>query len=624
MKFSTRFTSILLAALLMLSLVLVSCDKGETPDGGEQQGTTTTIADASTTTPAEGEASAEAEDLVLIKDGVSYVTVVRDDDADSKAPRALNASEVFNAIKDATGVAPKINTDWIRDGQEHDSESVEILVGVTNYKESAEVLSELTYGSYTIKVVGKKLVVAAFSDAVLEVAVYKLISYIDSCATEGNLVIPADYCETGVDSRMLNTVPMYDGGDFNCAYLGGADSNLLLIDNTNADEYSAYLKKLESAGWVQYTTNTIGSNSFATYNNDEYTLNVGYYDYEDATRIVVEPKAPAVALASENKYEKVTTTQITMLGVEYISKSTGEPISNGQSMLIRLEDGRFIVIDGGFNDNAGSKSGVLLVDALREQSKDYLKPDEKITIAAWIITHAHGDHYGMIVEQYGRFQSMNVESFIVNFMSEEERAAAISSTKYGDNWGSSEGSGWPKLLNAAKALGSVVYNVRVGQVFYVADLQMDILYTIDSFAPKICNALNTCSLVIKMTFNSGDTFLMTGDATGNGLEICAQMYGDYLQCDILQMAHHGGGTWGNDTGTATAYRLVDPTVVLYPRGMATYASASAKTYNKVVLSEELGGTNPNYKETFVSGAEGEQIIIPIPYTVGSAIEIKNP
>jgi beta-lactamase superfamily II metal-dependent hydrolase len=355
---------------------------------------------------------------------------------------------------------------------------------------------------------------------------------------------------------------------------------LVIVNDTDINEFGQYMTKLESAGWTQYTTNTFGENKFVTYTTDKYTVNAGYYDYENAARIIIEPLAKPVGLEADNKYEKVTTSQITMLGVEYISSSTKEPVSNGLSMLIRLEDGRFVVVDGAFSSNAGSKSADLLINELKEQSKDYLKSGEKITIAAWIITHAHGDHYGMINKHYSKFATMKVEKFFVNFLSETERMRAINSATYGKNWSATEGNTWSQLITAAKALKADVQYVHVGQVFYVADLRMDILYTIESYAPKVCNALNTSSLTIKMTLDSGDTFLMTGDTTGNGMEIAAKMFGDYMQCDILQVAHHGGTTWGNDSGMIYAYGVVAPEVLLWPRGMNNFDSAKNKNYNK--------------------------------------------
>ena len=622
MKISTKLLALLMSLIMLCSAaVLTSCDSS-TPDTQE-----TTPADGAVdTTPVvqdtTSEPAPEAEDLIMVKDGECFVQVVRSDDADSGSVVASCASDIHKTLKSSTSTTPKITTDWIKKGQDYDHESVEILVGWTDYSESQQLFADLAYGEYVIKVVGKKLVVAAYSDKVLTAACEKAKALIKQLATEGNLVIPADTCIKGVSDEMLNALPVYDNAEFGSTYSCGGKAELLIMTDTDLTEYQSYAAKLDAAGWEKYTTNSISGNQFDTYTNSKYTINMGYYQYEDAARIIIEPLAKPVGLKADNVYQKVTTPQITMLGVEYINKNNGEPTSNGQSMIVRLADGRFIIIDGGFNDNYGAKSGDLLIKELREQSKDYLKSGDKITIAAWIVTHAHGDHYGMIVEQYAKFKSMNVQMFMVNFLSEAERLAAISSQTYGKNWSSTEGNGWTKLISAANELKADVQYVHVGQIFYLADVKLDILYTIESFAPKTCNALNTSSLTIKFTFDSGDTFLMTGDTTGNGMEIAAKTFKDYMKCDMLQVAHHGGSTWGNDGGMITAYKAVAPTVLLWPRGLTNF-DAKAKNYNKILFSPAEGGQNENYKELFVSGAEGEKVIVPIPYTVGTAQVIRN-
>ena len=623
MKFSTKIIALLLALVTLFSTaVLTSCDSS-TPDVQEttpadQVADTTPVAEQ--TTPADEVVSS---DLVMAKDGECFVQVVRSDEAVSDSVKATCASDIHKTLKSSTSTTPKITTDWIKKGQDYNHESVEILVGWTEYSESQEVFADLAYGEYVVKVVGKKLVVAAHSDNALAAACEKVKSLIKQLSTEGNLVIPGDTLIQGVSSQMLNTLPQYENAEFGSVYYCGGKAEMLIMTDTDLTEYQAYAAKLEAEGWEKYTTNSISDNQFDTYNNDKYTINMGYYEYEDTARIIIEPLAKPVGLKEENVYTKVTTPQITMLGVEYNKKSNGEAVSNGQSMIVRLADGRFIIIDGGFNDNAGAKSGDLLVKELNEQSRDYLKAGEKITIAAWIITHAHGDHFGMIIEQYAKFKSMNVEMFMVNFLSESERMAAIASSIYGKNWDATEGSGWTKLIAAADAIGADVQYAHVGQVFYMADVKLDILYNIESYAPNICNALNTSSMTIKFTFDSGDTFLMTGDTTGNGMEIAAKTFKDYIKCDMLQVAHHGGTTWGNDSGMIYAYKMVAPTVLLWPRGMNNFDSAQAKNYNKVLFSPAEGGQNENFKELFVSGAEGEKVIVPIPYTVGTAQVIRN-
>ncbi len=620
MKLPVKFLSLVLALIMLMSVaMLTSCNNNTTPKD-------TTAGDGSVTTPGgditsgSDVTSAPSGNLELIIGGQSNVTVIRNEDADPSSVAVSQASALRTTIGKLTGVTPGIDTDWVKRGEEHDPNKLEILVGYTDYNETAEALAQINLGEYVVKVIGRKLVVAGYTDDAIETACRQLTNLLESIAKKGELIIPADTLITGVTNKMLNILPGYENGTFSATYKGGNNSTQLIFKNTTPEAYAAYVSKLESAGFKTYTTNTITDNEFATLNNDSYTVNIGYYAYEKSTRLIIEPLADPVGLKEDNVYTPVTTSQITMFGLQYYNASKNETYGNGLSMLIRLTDGRFVVIDGGFNRTADAQ---LLLKALQDQSKDYITAGQKITIAAWIITHAHGDHSGMIGKQYSSFRSIKVEKFVVNFMSDEERNKAIGSTSYSSNWGSGEGGGWTNVITAANALGAKVQYVRVGQVLYIADLKMEVLYTIDSYAPKICNAFNTTSLIIKMTFGDSTTFLMTGDATGAGFQIAASMYGTYLKCDILQVAHHGYTTWGNDSGTISAYRYAAPSTLLWPQGSAAFPNYKNKAYNVVLFSPETsGGTNKNFKECLVAGLEGESIVVPIPYTAGNAVETR--
>ena len=618
MKYTTKLLALLLALIMVLgATMLTSCDSG---DGAGADTTTPAVQDViGDTTPAE---STPAEttpapqvggDLVFVKDGATTARVIRSEDAASGSTQVTSAADIRLLIEEKTGVAPRIDTDWVKKGTDHDHTLVEVLVGNTDYSESQEVYANLTYGQYMVKVVGNKLVVAGYSDTAVYEAARQAKKVIEQNASEGNLVIPADTMITGVVDTMLDQLPGYEGGNFDSTYACGVGGTLLLIKNTNMDAYKAYLTKLAGAGFTQYTTNELQGNAFATYTNAKYTVNLGFYKYENSARIIIEPLAKPVGLKEDNVYTKVTTSQITMLGLEAAVNGEG----NGLSMIIRLTDGRFIIIDGGFSNNATDAN--LIIKQLKEQSKDYLKSGEKITVAAWIVTHAHGDHSGMLVTQYGLFKNViKLERLLGNIMSDAERNKAIDLDPE-NRWSAGEGGQSNKLDSTAKALGGTYQQIHVGQVFYYADVKLDVLYTVESYAPKICNAFNTSSNTIKFTFDTGDTFLMTGDTTGNGMQIAAKMFGDYMQCDILQVAHHGYSTHGNDSGMIYAYKYVDPATLLWPQGKTANPNYTGKSYNKVLFSKEMGGENPNYQEMLLAGMEGDVIICPIPYEVGKAI-----
>ena len=607
MRLNVRLLALLLT-LCMLCASAVSC--GNTPTPTE---TTTAATEVTTeaTTAATEPASAK---LDIVVDGKVQYTLIRDEDLSSNAFEIDQCLTVISRIKKLTGATINLGTDWWKKGAELKSDTLEILVGYTDYPETAQVISELTYGDYAVRAVGNKIVIFGFDSASLGKAVSEFNNALSKGVSEDGKSIsltPADIEVQGTVNKQLSALPTFEGGTFGAYYEAGGNCDEIIIRDTTPEMYNQYLVKLEAVGYKKYTDHEMAGNLFATYTNDKYTVTAGYYDYETSVRLLIEPLAPAVGLKEDNVYTKVTTTQLTMLGQEYIN-SNGETKSNGQSILIRCADGRFIIVDGGHGTSAIANE---LLATMKEQSAGYAKTSKDITVAAWIVTHAHGDHFGTLVNYYSVFKDITVEKILVNFLSETERQKAISSSDVGKNWSSTEGSAYTKVPTAAKALGAEIHQIHVGQVYYVADVVMEVLYTIESFGPKVCNALNTSSTVMKMNI-AGTTYMSTGDATGNGMEICAKMYGDYIQTDIVQVCHHGGTTWGNDAGMIKAYQTINAATVLWPRGISTYQSSKSAARNAVLYKVS------NYKEDYVSGAVGDLVILPMPYTVGTATVIR--
>ena len=585
---------VLLCTLLTVVFITVACGK-------EEPAVTTEITTASDTSSEVAETT-EPITIDIVVNGKAVFNIVRDDDADTASLVVSQARSVIDQIKSLTGATAKLNTDWSKKGAELDSSTYEILVGVTDYPETRQVMETLKYGEYAVRLVDNKIVVFGYTDSTMSQAVSYLNRVLKKATSEDgkSITIMAEDLEyfKSTNERM-NALPVYEEGTFISYYKAGNQVDEFIVGDTSPDEYRDYLKKLEEAGFACYTTHQITDNLFATYTNDKYTVTAGYYDYEKSVRLLIEPIAPAVGLESENVYTPVTTSQITMLGLEY-KNDDGSYTSNGLSVLIRLTDGRFVIVDGGFNRAKHSEE---LMRHLKEQSAGYAKSMKDITIAAWIITHPHGDHDGLLIGKYSDFMGITVERVLVNFLSETEMVKA-------DNWSLE----YQDVLSAAWTLDATIHQIHVGQVFWFADLKMEVLYTIESFGPRVCTGLNATSIILRMEFGGETVYLSTGDATGDGMEICARMYDDYLQSDIIQVCHHGYDTWGNDFGTMKAYRIINAPTVLWPQGLNDYPTYKTKEYNSVLFKVS------NYKEIYVSGFEGDSITLPIPYTVGTAIE----
>ncbi len=137
----------------MLLACLAGC-AGTNPGGDDTSGS-----DSSDNTP---DTSAEiVEELKIVEDGASKFTIVYPDSPGTELFQAVRS--LANDIKEATGVTIKTNNDFIKRGESHDSEAYEILVGKTNYDETAEVLNDLKMSDYAIVQSGHKIVITAHS-----------------------------------------------------------------------------------------------------------------------------------------------------------------------------------------------------------------------------------------------------------------------------------------------------------------------------------------------------------------------------------------------------------------------------------------------------------------------------
>ena len=210
---------------------------------------------------------------------------------------------------------------------------------------------------------------------------------------------------------------------------------------------------------------------------------------------------------------------------KYENFATGN--NNGMSYIIRLEDGSFIIVDGGYGSNENVDK---IYSVLSKQAEG--KP---IVIAAWIFTHAHNDHadaFKVFTEKY--HTEVTIESFIYNFPT--EKAAAVS----GDS---------PNLdqITAAMAIHPKAKTViaHAGQVHKIRNATVNILFTYDMMMPYKMIDYNATSVVFNVEID-GSTILFLGDAGGETdtidgeLSYMMDIYSaETLGANIVQVAHHG-------------------------------------------------------------------------------------
>ncbi len=611
MKFNFKLLALLLALMLAVSSFI-----GCTPAGTPEE----TTAPVDSTEAIETEPIPEGPALyTLVSGGKAHAKIVRPANLDTKDMPVKTAIEIRKIINNVTDVSPELGDDWIKNGASYDSSTLEILIGGTGYPETAQAMEGLTYGEYTIKAIGNKIVIFSYTDSGYTKAMNEMITLLRNSVTDEadgtkTLTLSAEQLNSVKKSdAMTSSLPVYEGGNFSSVTDMGDGCYGVIIKDTTPDEYKTYLTKLTGAGYQTYAENEIVGNLFTTLYTEKYTVNAGYYQHNKEVRVIIEPFEEDTLPTKKSDAAPVTTSQISMIGVEGIYNK--EYQQNGMCIIYRLSDGSFVIVDGGHHGNSGIYA-TNIIKALREQSKDYAKTDKDITIAAWIISHPHTDHFGTLMNEYKQFTKFNFERIMCNFWPE---AAFETAQKTTSSFATGLYKNYNKTVSVANEIGVDYVVPHVGQVWWFGDTAFEILYTLDSYLPTVANAFNTSSIVFRsITADASGkktTAIITGDATGHAFNICNAMYKNELQCDIMQVAHHGGGTGGSNSGTQSAYSFMKPSVILWPVGQNYYSTVAANTYNHVLLE----GKNPNYAELYVAGWQGNTVTLPLPYTLGTAI-----
>lgn len=498
---------------------------------------------------------------------------------DSTTAERTAAAAIRDTIYSLTGKHPSVKTE--RGTEKPDPSAQEILVGNCAQAEVTTVCSTMRYNQYGVRFCGNKLVVAAFDAKGMELATAELNKALVKGQTGKTLTLSSDYTVLGTSNEnIVEHLPNYSGGTVRNVVDCADDNRMLYVTDTTPDAFRAYGKQLEAAGFKLYTQREAANNLFATYTNAEYNLHTYYTAADKEARIIIEPTSALPPRAEDtttasDKYEPA----VRMVGLEYNYNGDGY-LQNGLMLIFRLPDGRLIVVDGG---TYNSRSAGLLYKNIRDMAPD----PNNIVIAAWVLTHAHGDHtggYNQFVEVYaGRIK---VERVIHNFTTKAQYALV---NDYGRDDQSREN---------AKKLADEVIKAHTGQLYHFGGATMEILYTFDDFEPEPLPYHNTTSLIFRISMG-GQTVMVLGDAYTVSNDIASRMWGSYLKSDIVQIAHHG-----YIGGTVEVYTLIDADTALWPLGSRTVEKNSQRTENAFMLK--------NTRDVFV--AADDVITLTLPYT----------
>ena len=458
------------------------------------------------------------------------------------------------------------------------ADSYEILLGDTNRPETRAFLETLAPNEYGYGVVGNKIVVTGWSDLTIGKAVElfnaDLSKYLVKTENGGkNLVmLESDKTVATYDKWNIN-LPMYNDGKLTKVIELFFDSYEAYYTETSLEAYKAYCESLLAQGYTAYQTNQIDKNVFGTYLNDKTMIHVYYVDYLNAVRFITESRKTATlpTLEDPNKGPKIADLTFTMFDLDNKSGNFGN------SFIITLEDGSFILHDGG-GDSGGGKDREELWNLLNKLNQ---RDDGQIVVAAWIISHQHWDHCKNLIDMINKYsKKITLERIIYNVATESIYYNTRNPNQY-----------TASMDKIALSKGADVIRPHTGQTVQVRNLTLEFFYTHEDIYPKAPYTFNNTGITHRFYVGEGENrqrFTILGDIEDVASNIICSMYSaEVLKTDIMQVAHHGGG------GTVELYARFKPTVVLWPQNQGSVdnqlkdsATGYYPTINKSLINQK--------------------------------------
>lgn len=236
--------------------------------------------------------------------------------------------------------------------------------------------------------------------------------------------------------------------------------------------------------------------------------------------------------------EKGTQPQEAILGGAVLTMLNSQSDSQMLSVLLETSQGSLIVVDGGLGADA-----------------EYLRSQIAARgghVAAWLITHPHGDHVGALyqilqAEASGQATGITIDAIYYSFAAPEWYTAKDQSESTMAHSIIGSFAGLPQTM---------LHSVSKGQLIQVDDVTIQVLN--DRYETETDRG-NNAGIVYKAYVN-GKSILFLGDmAEEGGNRLLSELGAAALKSDIVQMAHHGQNGVSEEV-----YKAISPSICLWP------------------------------------------------------------
>lgn len=533
--------------------------------------------------------------ITLVKKSEPVYNIVY---AAESAPQKLK--DEVKAFRDELKKITRAEVELSSDLNGYDKNAYNIVIGPTDFVESKDLLYELDVNQYGFCVDGNKIVIGGHTTGNVALALDLFMNTVREQVvkeSDGTFTMTVTVPQTAVNQieGWLGGLPMFESGTYKGTYECGNETVQMYYTGVNASKIDGYVNQLAASGFVKKEDRAANGNRFVTCVGEKGLVHLTYLQKDRSLAVISDSLTTHVYKESEPAYQKVTETTLAVSTLDFSHRQVLD--GNGMSYVITLEDGRYVIIDGGYTQDCH-----LLYNYLVDNNK---RSDGKIVIAAWIFSHSHADHYGAFQSFSPLYGSkVTVEYFLANTGTE---------VIYGGDHDSYLEIDMPAAVEKYYK-GAKIMKPHTGQILRFCNVEFEILHTIEDYVPGLMYSENNASMVFRATIN-GQKILFMGDGEQDLSKRVLKHYGSYLKSDVLQVNHHG-----YSGGRVDLFQAVDPTYSLWTTSQAAFTKrVSGVKYEWIgdalesnrYLYNKLGA-----EKCFVADGKVEQITFNQDKTIG--------
>lgn len=378
------------------------------------------------------------------------------------------------------------------------------------------------------------------------------------------------------------------------------DSYMAVFSPVLKAKFEAYVENLSDHGYHFVSKTTLDGDDYYTYSKYESLVYLYHNKRTGTARIITDNSSDPLSEISYEYQKKsgeyaafyqysINYENNDIEGYDPIDYVESGRLSCGMLYIIKTPDNKVILVDSGHSVHSTKASRAGLLDFLRDITGT--SADEKVDIAAWYFTHAHGDHVLMAGDFLGEYYNqVNLHAVVYNFPSYHVITESYDNGTF------------TLKNNLNKYFPDVLYQkLHTGEVLNFAGVTMEVVYThedaVTANGETQIIQFNCSSTVVRFTIDGATAMLLGDIGKVAESEIVAMHSGAYLKSDLVQASHHGTNHLDK------LYPMIGADIAVFPKEEYAIKVNFKKTYQVIMqyASKAYFAHKYTYKFTVENG-----------------------